>query len=55
MKICENIMRKALHGNFDPYLALLGYRNTPTEIGLSQRKGCSAGEHAICYPCQVNN
>ena len=20
-----------------------------------QRKGCSAGEHAICYSCQVNN
>ena len=55
MKICEIIMRKALHGNFDPYLALLGYRNTPTEIGLSHRKGCSGGEHEICYPCQVNN
>ena len=35
VKICENIMRKAVHGKFDPYLALLDYRNTPTEIGSS--------------------
>ena len=45
-----------MHGKFDPYIAPppLGYRNTPTAIGLSQRKGCSEGQHAICYPCQVN-
>ena len=35
VKICENIMRKAVRGKFDPYLALLDYRNTPTEIGSS--------------------
>ena len=35
VKICENITRKAVHGKFDPYLALLDYRNTPTEIGSS--------------------
>ena len=35
VKICENIMRKALHGKFDPYLALLDYHNTPTDIGSS--------------------
>ena len=28
-------MRKAVHGKFDPYLALLDYRNTPTDIGSS--------------------
>ena len=55
LKICENIVRMAVHGNFDPYLGLIGYRNTPTENGLSLRKGCSEGEHAIFYPCQVNN
>ena len=55
VKICENIMRKAVHGKFDPYLALLDHRNKPTEIGSSQCKGCSAGEHAIYYRCQVDN
>ena len=35
VKIRENIMRKAVHGKFDPYLALLDHRNTPTEIGAS--------------------
>ena len=35
VKICENIMRKAVHGKFDPYLALLDHRNTPTEISSS--------------------
>jgi len=35
VKICENIMRKAVRGKFDSYLALLDYRNTPTEIGSS--------------------
>ena len=35
VKICENIMGKAMHGKFDPYLALLDYRNMPTEIGSS--------------------
>ena len=35
VKICEKIMRKAVHGKFDPYLALLDYRNTPTDIGSS--------------------
>jgi len=35
VKICENIMKKALRGTFDPYLALLDYRNTPTELGFS--------------------
>ena len=33
VKICENIMKKAALGKFDPYLALLDYHNTPTEIG----------------------
>ena len=31
--MCENIMRKTVHGKFDPYLALLDHPNTPTEIG----------------------
>ena len=35
VKVCENIMKKAALGKFDPYLALLDYRNTPTEIGSS--------------------
>ena len=35
VKICENNMRKAVHAKFDPYLALLDHRNTPTEIGSS--------------------
>ena len=35
VKICENIMRKAVHGKFDPYLALLDHRNIPTEIASS--------------------
>ena len=35
VKICENLMKKAACGKFDPYLALLDYRNTPTEIGSS--------------------
>ena len=35
VKICENIMKKAAVGKFDPYLALLDYRNTPTDIGSS--------------------
>ena len=35
LKICENIMDKAARGKFDPYLALLDYRNTPTEISSS--------------------
>ncbi len=35
VKICENIMRKAVHGKFDPFRAVLDHRNTPTEIGSS--------------------
>ena len=35
VKICENMMKKAALGKFDPYLALLDYRNTPSEIGSS--------------------
>ena len=35
VKICENIMKKAALGKFDPYLALLDYHNTPTGIGSS--------------------
>ena len=35
VKICESIMRKAVHEKFDPYLALLDHRNIPTEIGSS--------------------
>ena len=35
VKICQNITRKAVHGKSDPYLALLDYRNTPTEISSS--------------------
>ena len=35
VKIWENVMKKAACGKFDPYLALLDYRNTPTEIGSS--------------------
>ena len=35
VKVCENIMKKAALGKFDPYLALLDHRNTPTEIGSS--------------------
>ena len=35
VKICENIMEKAVRGKCDPYLGLLDYRNTPTELGSS--------------------
>ena len=35
VKICENIMKKAARGKFDPYLSLLDYRNTPTDVGSS--------------------
>lgn len=35
VQICENIMKKAALRKFDPYLALLDYRNTPTEMGSS--------------------
>ena len=35
VKICENIMKKAVRGKCDPYLGLLDYRNTPTELGSS--------------------
>ena len=31
VKICENLMKKAACGKFDPYLALLDYRNTPAQ------------------------
>ena len=42
VKICENITRKAVHGKFHPYLALLDHRNTLTEIGSSPVQGmCS--------------
>ena len=36
VKICENIMKKAAREKFDPYLSLLDYRNTPTDVGSSQ-------------------
>ena len=39
VKICENILRKAVPGKFDPYLALLDHCNTPTEIGSSPVQG----------------
>ena len=35
VKIGENIMKKAARGKFDPYLSLLDYRNTPTDVGSS--------------------
>lgn len=35
VNICENITRKTVCGKFDYYLALVDYRNTPTEIGSS--------------------
>ncbi|CAH3041397.1 unnamed protein product, partial [Porites lobata] len=35
IKMCENIMKKAARGKFDPYLSLLDYRNTPTDVGSS--------------------
>ena len=35
VKICKSIMKKAASNKFDPYLALLDLRNTPTEIGSS--------------------
>lgn len=34
VKIHESITKKAARGNFDPYLSLLDYRYTPTDVGL---------------------
>ena len=35
VKICEGSMKKAVHGHFHPYLALLDYRYISTEVGSS--------------------
>ena len=35
VKIHESITKKAARGNFDPYLSLLDYRNTPKDVGSS--------------------
>ena len=50
--MCENIMRKTVHGKFDPYLALLDHRNTLTEIGSSPVQGMYVQQE--CYHCQVD-
>ena len=46
-------MKMAARGKFDPYLSLLDYRNTPSDVSssLAQRSysGVTAEERATCY------
>ena len=35
VEICESIMKMATRGKFDPYLSLLDYRNTPSDVSSS--------------------
>lgn len=40
VKVAKQILKKAKHSKSDPYLALLDYRNTPTQhVGTSQPCG----------------
>ena len=43
IKICEGSMKKAVHGPFHPYLALLDYRYTSTEVGSSPVQSLFSG------------